>query len=156
MWADRSLFYLAKMFIGQINPGDSYHVFKKCVSSGIELWAKFINAESREEFDMLAQKDPYIDSAYQKLQVISQDKEKRLEYEAREKAIRDYNTGILEAEQRGEERGEKRGEKRGEERINQLNLLLIQNERFDNLKHATCDKNFQQQLMAEYGILPRQ
>ena len=59
--------------------------------------AKFINAERKEEFDMLAQKNPYIESAYQHLQLISQDKQKRLEYEAREKAVRDYNQGILEA-----------------------------------------------------------
>ena len=77
--------------------------------TGLELWAKFINAERKEEFDMLAEKDPYIDSAYQQLQVISQDKQKRLEYEAREKAVRDYNQGMYEAEQRGEKRGEKRG-----------------------------------------------
>ena len=34
---------------------------------------------------MIAQMDPYIESAYKKLQLISQDKEKRQEYEAREK-----------------------------------------------------------------------
>ena len=50
---------------------------------------------------MLANKNPYIESAYRHLQVISQDKQKRLEYEAREKAVRDYNQGMLEAEQRG-------------------------------------------------------
>ena len=44
---------------------------------------------------MLTNKNPYIDSPYQKLQLISQDKEKRLEYEAREKAIRDNNEGIV-------------------------------------------------------------
>ena len=73
--------------------------------TGLELWAKFINAERKEEFDMLAGKNPYIDSAYQQLQVISQDKQKRLEYEAREKAVRDYNQGMYEAEERGVKRG---------------------------------------------------
>ena len=58
---------------------------------------------------MLAKQNPYIESAYKKLQVISQDKEKRLEYEAREKAIRDYNQCMYEAEQRGIEIGEQRG-----------------------------------------------
>ncbi len=58
---------------------------------------------------MIAEKDPYIKSAYQKLQIISQDKEKRLEYEACEKAIRDYRQGIFEAEQRGEQRGREEG-----------------------------------------------
>lgn len=80
----------------------------------LELWAKFINSEQKEEFDMLAEKNVYIESAYKKLQVISQDKEKRMEYEAREKAVRDYNQTIYEAEQRGEARGEVRGEARGE------------------------------------------
>ncbi len=164
VWADRSLFYLAKMFTDQIKPGESYRVFKKCVSisilnftlfpgeadfyssfhiredthnflytdkmefhilelpklpkelktdsSDILLWAKFINSERKEEFAMLAEKNPYIDSAYQQLQTISMDKEKRLEYETRERAIRDYNQLMLEAEERGEKRGEKHGEKR--------------------------------------------
>ena len=52
------------------------------------------------ESDMLAEKNVYIGSVYQHLQVISQDEEKWLEYEAREKAIRDYNQGVLEVEQR--------------------------------------------------------
>jgi len=71
----------------------------------LELWAKFINAERKEDFDMLAEKNPYIDSAYRQLQIISQDKQKRMEYEAREKAVRDYNQSMYEAEQRGEQRG---------------------------------------------------
>ena len=57
-------------------------------SDNILLWARFINAERKEEFDMIADKNPYIKSAYQTLQVISQDKQKQLEYEACEKAIR--------------------------------------------------------------------
>ncbi len=157
VWADRSLFYPSKMYIEQIEAGQDYHVFKKCVgisildfilftddenfyssfhiredtrytiytdkmefhvlelpklpeelidgSSDILLWAKFINAEKKEEFDMLAEKNPYIESAYQHLQLISQDKQKRLEYEAREKAVRDYNQSILEAREEGREQG---------------------------------------------------
>ena len=58
---------------------------------------------------MLAEKNPYIGSAYQQLQLISQDKEKRLEYEAREKAIRDHNQLLFEAEQRGEQKGKQHG-----------------------------------------------
>jgi len=210
VWAERSLFYLAKMYTEQINPGDSYDKFKKCVSisildfelfddtkefyscfhiaedtrhtlytdkmefhvlelpklpeelkddsDNILLWAKFINAEQKEEFDMVADKDPYIKSAYQTLQVISQDKQKRLEYEAREKAIRDHNQFLLEAEARGEKRGEARGEKRGEARgearINTLNTILINSDRIDDLKRAATDKIFQTQLMDE--LLPKE
>ena len=50
---------------------------------------------------MLAEKNAYIDSAYEQLQIISQDRQKRLEYEARLKATLDYNQGILEATERG-------------------------------------------------------
>ena len=116
VWAERSLFYLSKMYAEQIEPGQNYDVFKKCVgisilnfvlfpketefyscfhiqedtrhflytdkmefhvielpklpqelkedSSDILLWAKFINAEQKEEFDMIAAKNTYIKSAY--------------------------------------------------------------------------------------------
>ena len=74
-------------------------------SGSLELWAKVINAEKQEEFAIIAEKDPYIQSAYDQLQVISQDKQKRLEYEARQKAILDHNQSMLEAEQRGREEG---------------------------------------------------
>lgn len=62
---------------------------------------------------MLAAKDPYINSAYKQLQIISQDREKRLEYEAREKAVRDHNQMMLEAEARGEARGKAEGRAEG-------------------------------------------
>ena len=37
----------------------------------ILLWAKFISAERKEDFEMLTSKNAYIESAYQQLQVIS-------------------------------------------------------------------------------------
>lgn len=198
IWADRSLFYLAKMFTEQIKPGESYRLLKKCVSisildfvlfkdeanfyscfhimedtrhfrytdkmefhvielpklpvkedySKLELWAKFINAEKKEEFDMLAKKDPYIDSAYRQLQIISQDEQMRMEYEAREKAMRDYNEMMYEADMRGEERGEKRATLR----INKLIALLSQDKRYADLARSAADPVFQKQLMNEYGI----
>lgn len=200
VWTDRALFYLSKMYTEQIEQGQKYDVFKKCVSisilnfilfkkepsfysrfhimedtrhffytdkmefhilelpklpkelkdssDNILLWAKFINAERKEEFEMIATKDPYIASAYQKLQVISQDKQKRLEYEAREKAIRDHNQLIYEANQRGE----KRGEKRGIERINKLNTLLVKKKRYDELERSLNDAAYQQELLRKYSI----
>jgi len=114
----------------------------------LELWAKFINAERKEDFDMLAEKNPYIDSAYRQLQVISQDKQKRMEYEAREKAVRDYNQSMYEAEQRGEQRGIEIGE----QKINSLYSLLIQDNRYSDLERSVKDADFRRQLIAEYGI----
>ena len=208
VWADRSLFYLSKMYVEQISSGQDYTIFKKCVgisildfklfhgekefyscfhiredtrgfvytdkmefhvielpklpaelredSSELELWAKFINAEQKGEFDMLAQKNPYIESAYEHLQIISQDKEKRLAYEAREKAIRDHNQMMREAIEQGMEQGIEAGKKIGmeqeAERINKLNRFLIQSKRFADLERSASDKDFQEQLMQEYGL----
>lgn len=212
VWADRSLFYLSKMYTEQIKQGQTYDIFKKCVnisildftlfpkeaefyscfhiredtrnflytdkmefhvielpklpeeirenSSDIELWAKFINAERKEELEMIATKNSYIASAYEQLQVISQDKEKRLEYEAREKALRDYNQSMKEAQQTGWEtgrevgriEGREEGEKKSREQINRLNALLIQDERYSDLQKSVKDYEFQKQLMSEYGI----
>ena len=152
VWAERSLFYLAKMYTEQIHPGEKYDVLKKCVSisildfdlfkgetefysrfhiredyrnllftdkmefhvielpklpeklkdsDDILLWAKFINAEKKEEFDMLSNRNEYIDSAYDHLKIISQDEKKRAEYEAREKAIRDHNQMMWESREAG-------------------------------------------------------
>ncbi|MCB7558401.1 hypothetical protein LIY98_13500, partial [Tyzzerella nexilis] len=40
--------------------------------------------------EVLAEKDEYIHKAYDKLEEISADEEKRLEYDKRQKAIRDH------------------------------------------------------------------
>lgn len=166
IWPNRSVFYLAKKYVDQIKEGDSYAVFKKCVSisildfelfkretefyscfhisedsrrflytdkmefhvielpklpelkegcSSLLLWAKFISSEKKEDFEMLAEKDEGINSAYKRLRVISQDDDKRKDYEARMKAIRDYNQGMIEAEERGIEKGREKGREEGRE-----------------------------------------
>ena len=47
------------------------------------------------------------------------------------------------------ERGRETGLEQGESRINKLNSILIHMDRLDDLKHATQDKAYQEQLMAE-------
>ena len=205
VWADRSLFYLSKMYAEQIKPGQTYDVFKKCVgisilnfdlfpketefyscfhiqedtrhflytdkmefhvielsklpqelkddSSDILLWAKFINAERKEEFDMIATKNTYIKSAYKTLQVISQDEEKRMAYEAREKALRDYNQGMLEAELRGREIGRKEGQeigrKEGQEigRKEGIQALIL-----DNLEEQVTQERILTKLQKRFNL----
>ena len=71
--------------------------------SGIIRWMRFWE-QSREEFEKMAKEDSYIDEAYEMLKHMSADEKKRLEYEAREKAIRDYNSQIQSAEEKGEKR----------------------------------------------------
>lgn len=64
----------------------------------------------------MAEKDEYIEEAYGELKKLSLDEQKRLEYELRQKAIRDHNSQMKSAERRGRELGEKIGEERGEKR----------------------------------------
>ena len=58
-----------------------------------------------------------------------------MEYEARQKALRDYNQGMLEAEERGEKRGREEGIKalildNLEERVTQERILRKLQKRF--------------------------
>ena len=53
----------------------------------------------------MAEKDEYIRETYEDLKKLSLDEQKRLEYEVRQKAIRDHNSQMKSAERRGEKRG---------------------------------------------------
>ena len=75
------------------------------INDGTNLynWVKFINAQNKEEFQMLATQDIYLKTAYEQLEIISQDEQKRLEYTARQRALYDYNTLVEENFVRGRE-----------------------------------------------------
>ena len=64
-------------------------------------WMRFLSAESREDFEKMAGEDTYINEAYEVLQKLSADERKRLEYEARQKAILDYNSQMSSAREEG-------------------------------------------------------
>ena len=162
-WVERTLFYLGKMFVDQLKPGEDYQKLEKCIHVGIlnftlfddeeyysrfhfwsdqgrkmysdkyeihtlelpklakheypetELlkWLQFINAETKEEFEMAAGKSEYIKKAYEDLNRISADEEKRLEYEARERAIRDHQYFSTVYKETGLREGRKEGLKIG-------------------------------------------
>jgi predicted transposase/invertase (TIGR01784 family) len=139
-------------------------------------WMRFFNGRKKEEFADMAKGDEYLGEAYQALLKLSADEEKRLEYEAREKALRDYNSQMQSARKqgwkqgeeigrkrgeeigrkRGEEIGRKRGEeigqKRGEERVNLLIRKLLETGRKEDIVRVVSDSEFQKELMDEYGI----
>ena len=58
---------------------------------------------------MLAQQSIYLKTAYEKLEEISANPEKRLAYTARQKALYDYNTLVEENYERGIEEGREQG-----------------------------------------------
>ena len=87
------------------------------IRSGDDLikWMKFFGGKSRKEFAAMAKTDSYIEEAYKELEKLSADERAKLEYEARERAIRDYNSQMSSALRRGEQKGMERGPKRGME-----------------------------------------
>lgn len=226
VWAERSLFYVSKMYTDQIKSGDEYEILNKCVSisvldfrlfedseefyscfhisedsrhslftdkmefhvielpklpkniqtdSKLTLWAKFINAERKEEFDMIAEKDECIDSAYQRLQSISLDEQKRLEYEARDKAIRDHKQFMidrarlekkveesireveesrreLEESRREAEESRRKGRQEGEQMLALLIERLTDDGRVEDMRKVLVDSDAREEFYKEYGI----
>lgn len=80
--------------------------------SDIWQWGRFFNG-NEEEIEMLARNNPYLKEAYEELKRLSADEEKRLEYEAREKAIRDQMSLISSYRREGLEQGIEQGIQRG-------------------------------------------
>jgi predicted transposase/invertase (TIGR01784 family) len=72
---------------------------------GLLDWLRFLKAETEEEFKMLAEKNPMIEEAYCKLQVMSEDEANRMIYEARLKAQRDEYSRIQGALREGRQEG---------------------------------------------------
>ncbi len=95
---------------------------------------------------MLAEKNKSIAEAYQQLQVISQDEQKQLEYDARQKAIWDYNQGMTEAEERGEQRGLEQGKKEGG-----IQFLIL-----DNLEEGFPKQKILQKLQRRFDLTEEQ
>lgn len=73
-------------------------------------WMRFINAEKEEEMRKMAERNGYIQTAYDELKMLSADERKRLAYEERLKAERDYISFANDNWRRGLKEGTKRGE----------------------------------------------
>ena len=82
---------------------------------GIIRWMRFLGGKNREEFEDMAKKDEYIEEAYNELKKLSHDEQMRMEYELRQKAIRDHNMMMKTVRKHGYESGYEAGEKHGYE-----------------------------------------
>lgn len=116
-WQERSLFYLSKMYTDKFE----IHILELTKLAQYEYpqtellrWAQFFGAKNREEMQMLAEQDKYIDKAYRRLEEMSADEQKRWEYEMRQKAIRDHRHMLASGRREGEKIGEQRGLEQGE------------------------------------------
>lgn len=97
---------------------------------------------------MIAKEDDYISKAYERLVNMSADEKKRMEYEAREKAIRDHNW-LMTTNLR---KGFKEGTEKAEERFMCLVKKLIEDDRMDLLAKTAEDSEFLHKLYDEYGL----
>ena len=128
----------------------------------------FVNKRRNIEYTPSAQEIQHVDEFLKLLQALTGDDRyfdvlNLLQKEAKKEGVnmceildKVENRGIAIGEIRGEIRGEKRGEKRGREKmadeINQLNAILLKQNRMDDLRRTLADQNYQRQLMAEFGI----
>ena len=128
--------------------------------------------KTRKDFEEMAKKNSELEEVYDVLDKLSADEKKRLECETRQRAIRDYNIGMLTAERRGIEAGRKIGRQEGREegrqegrqegrkegetlgvsRINQLILELSKHGRTDDIVKAAADKEYQEKLLKEFDL----
>lgn len=100
-------------------------------------WAQFFNAEDREELKMIAKGNKFMEKAYKHLVELSADKEKRMEYEARQKALRDqlhirnsgFRAGHAEGHAEGLTEGYTKGLEDGEHQFltKQIQKKLVKN-----------------------------
>ena len=85
-------------------------------------WAKFFQAEKKEEFEMASKDNEYLEKAYERLVNISADEKKRREYEARQDSLRDCNWQMKSNWRQGVREGMEQGMKQGMERGMELAL----------------------------------
>ena len=72
-------------------------------------WMRFLAGKNRKELEDMAGTSEYIEEAYRELERMSADERARLEYEARQKAIRDHDAIMSSAWETGMEKGLQQG-----------------------------------------------
>ena len=76
-------------------------------------WMRFLAGKNRKELEDMAGTSEYIEEAYRELERMSADERARLEYEARQKAIRDHDAIMSSAWETGMEKGLQEGMVKG-------------------------------------------
>ena len=95
----------------------------------------------------MAEKNPEMKEAYEMPDRMSADERKRLEYEERQKLLRDKNMILKDGKCKYE-----RGLREGIDRINQLNVKLSELHRTEDILKAATDKAYQKKLFEEFGL----
>ena len=120
----------------------------------------FVNKRRNIEYTPSAQEIQHVDEFLKLLQALTGDDRyfdvlNLLQKEAKKEGVNMCEI-LDKVENRGIAIGEKRGEKLGREKmadeINQLNAILLKQNRMDDLRRTLADRNYQRQLMTEFGI----
>ncbi|RCX18785.1 putative transposase/invertase (TIGR01784 family) [Anaerobacterium chartisolvens] len=189
--AERTLYYLGKMYTTQVKEGETFHALKKCIAINIvdyeflpvrkmhtvyhlnedetghrltdavevhfcELkkvregtgitdmndpsidWMRFIGARTKGEMEIMAETNETIRDAFNYLQVISNDEQKRLEYESRQLWLMDQRTREKVARDEGMKEGIDKGIEKGIEKgALQAKTGIVKNLRSMGMK--ACD-----------------
>ena len=118
----------------------------------LAVYFKYASDENKKDYvqEILAEEDLAMsENAYRTL---TQDE---IEFEKMETEIRTEfhrNTELAYARKEGREEGIGIGREEGEEKLNQLYLLLIKQNRMDDLQKAAEDKAYRQKLYREFGL----
>lgn len=115
-------------------------------------WAKLIAAKDWKEVCEVANGDTYMEAARDVMDKINQDRVERYLYLRREMAYTDEISRMKTAEELGLKQGMEKGIEKGIERMNNLNLKLIQEKRYDDLEKAARNETYRKQLFAEFGL----
>lgn len=120
----------------------------------------FVNKRRNIEYTPSAQEIQHVDEFLKLLQALTGDDRyfdvlNLLQKEAKKEGVNMCEI-LDKVENRGIAIGEIRGEIRGREKmadeINQLNAILLKQNRMDDLRRTLADRNYQRQLMTEFGI----
>ena len=114
----------------------TYSDIKKLTKLG--TWAAYFSNCDAKEMEVLTMNNNVMKDVAKAENAFTNDETMRYQYMLREKAIRDYYSGLNDAKQEGiaigEKRGEKRGEERGEKRGRKLGLAQgVQQEKMANI-----------------------
>ena len=119
-------------------------------------WARLIAAKDWKEVCEVANGDTYLEAARDVMDKINQDRVERYLYLRREMAYTDEISRMETAEkmglEQGMEKGMKEGIKEGIQRVNNLNIRLIQENRFEDLEKAAKDEVYREQLFKEFDL----
>ena len=106
-------------------------------------WMEFFSCKTQEDFETMAKQDEYMEEAVNTLFKLSADEQKRVDYEAREKAIRDDRAKLDWATKVGLEEGLAKGKAEGLAMAGKIVRLKLTGKTLEEISTA-CDLPLEQ------------